>query len=81
MKSPRIYCGRCGTHEADRGTLIGPKTNYFKFATEDALRVFVGRCHPDAENMADFERDIRYWSRGSIYVNLTDEQYAKLEKV
>ena len=27
--------------------------------------------------MAEFERSVRAWSRGSSYVNITDEQYAK----
>jgi hypothetical protein len=29
--------------------------------------------------MPEFERSIRAWSRGSEYVSLSDEQYAKLK--
>ena len=61
--------------EADCQTLIGSKTRYYHFATEDGLRSFVIRCNP--ENMPEFERSLRAWSRGSNYVNLTDEQYAE----
>jgi hypothetical protein len=30
--------------------------------------------------MPEFERSVRAWSRGSNFVNLTDEQYGKLKK-
>ena len=33
--------------EADCQTLIGPKTRYYHFATEDGLRSFVIRCNPE----------------------------------
>lgn len=62
--------------EADCRTGIGPKTRYFHFATEDGLRRFVARCSP--EDMEKFEHSIRAWGRGSNFVNLTDEQYGKL---
>jgi hypothetical protein len=51
--------------EADCRTLIGPKTRYYHFATLDGLRSFVLRCTP--ENVPEFERSIRAWSRGSNY--------------
>jgi len=31
--------------------------------------------------LAGFDHSVRAWSRGSEYVNLTDEQYAKLRGV
>jgi hypothetical protein len=64
--------------EADCQTRIGSKTRYYHFATEDGLRSFVIRCNP--ENMPEFERSLRAWSRGSNYVNLSDEQYGKLQQ-
>jgi hypothetical protein len=64
-----------GFLEADCRTSIGPKTRYHRFATLDGLRSFVVRCGP--ENMPEFERGVRAWS---AYVNLTDEQYAKLKR-
>ena len=67
-----------GFLEADCRTSIGPKTRYYRFATLDGLRAFVVCCNP--ENMPDFERSVRAWSRGSDYVSLTDEQYAKLKR-
>jgi hypothetical protein len=64
--------------EQDCRTLIGPKTRYYRFATLDGLRSFVVGCNP--ENMPEFERSVRAWSRGSEYVNLSDDQYAKLKR-
>ena len=62
--------------EADCKTPIGPKTRYFDFATLEGLRAFMVRCNP--EDLAEFDRSVRAWSRGSNFVNLTDEQYVKL---
>ena len=64
--------------EADCKTVIGPYDRYYDFATLDDLRSFVLRCNP--ENMPEFERSVRAWSRGSNFVNVTDEQYAKLKR-
>jgi hypothetical protein len=64
--------------EADCRTVIGPKTRYYHFATVDGLRAFVIRCN--VEDLAKFEHSLRAWGRGSNYVNLTDEQYAKLKR-
>ena len=64
--------------EADCRSLIGPKTRYYHFATDDGLRAFVIRCK--VEDLANFEHSLRAWGRGSNYVNLTDEQYAKLKR-
>ena len=61
--------------EADCKTIIGPPTCYYHFATLDGLCSFVLRCNP--ENMPEFERSIRAWSRGGNLVNVTDEQYGK----
>jgi hypothetical protein len=63
--------------EADGKTIIGPQDHYHRFATLDGLRSFVIRCNP--ENMPEFERSVRAWSRGSNFVNVSDEQYAKLK--
>jgi len=64
--------------EADCKTVIGPYDRYYYFATLDGLRSFVLRCNP--ENMPEFELSVRAWSRGSNFVNVTDEQYAKLKR-
>ena len=40
--------------------------------------VTVIRCN--VEDLAKFEYSLRAWGRGSNYVNLTDEQYAKLKR-
>jgi hypothetical protein len=46
--------------------------------TVDGLRAFVIRCN--VEDLAKFEHSLRAWGRGSNYVHLTDEQYAKLKR-
>jgi hypothetical protein len=69
----------CSLIEADCRSTIGQRTRFFHFATLDELRAFVTRCHPNGANLENFENNVRAWSRGSIYVNLSDEQYAKLK--
>jgi hypothetical protein len=44
----------------------------------EALRAFVIRCNP--EDINDFDYCIRTWNKGSVWVSLTDEQYAKLRR-
>jgi hypothetical protein len=56
---------------------VGRRTKYFRFDSVDDLRSFVARCSP--ENAGEFEENQRRWCRGSLFVRLTDEQYAKLE--
>jgi len=68
-----------GFMEADCKTPISSPTRYYHFATLDGLRSFVIRCNP--EDMDEFENSVRAWSRGVHYVNITDEQYAKLRKL
>lgn len=63
--------------EADCRTLIGPTTRYYHFATMDGLRSFVIDCN--VRDLAKFEHSVRAWGRGSDYVNLSDDQYAKLK--
>jgi hypothetical protein len=63
--------------EADCKTVIGLYDRYYEFATLDGLRSFVLRCNPD---MPEFERSVRAWSRSSNFVNVTDEQYARLKR-
>lgn len=64
--------------EADCRTIIGPPNRYYRFATLDGFRSFVIRCNPI--NMPEFEHSVRAWGRGGTYVNVTDEQYGKLQK-
>ena len=69
----------CHFIEADCRTSIGNRTRYFDFASLEDLRAFVHRCHPEGASLEEFDNNVRRWARGSIYVNLTDEQYAKLQ--
>ena len=63
--------------EADCKTIIGERTRYIHFATLDELRAFVLRATPD--DIEEFDRNARRWSRGSLFCTLTEEQYAKLK--
>jgi hypothetical protein len=74
------YGGWWSVHftEADCRTLIGPTTRY-NFATVESLCRFVIRFHP--EDLAEFDRGVRSWGRGSNYVHLTPEQYSKLKSI
>lgn len=76
------YAGLWSVHfiNADCKTTIGTKTRYIDLDSLDALRAFVKRCNPDAGERADFEDDVRAWVCGSVFVNLTDEQYCKLDR-
>lgn len=68
--------------EADCRTPIG-KTRYIDFVSVEELRAFVLRCNPESrpgeDAMSEFDRDIRRWGRGSLFVNLTEGQYARLK--
>ena len=68
-----------GFMEADCSTPISRPTRYYHFATLDGLRSFVVRCNP--EDMDYFENSVRAWARGTSYVNISEEQYAKLKQV
>lgn len=62
---------------ADCRSGIGRATRYFRLPSDVELRAFVLSCH--VEDIADFEISLRSWGRGSNYVQLTAEQYAKLQ--
>ena len=67
--------------EGDCRTRIGTRTRYFRLAALEDLRAFLIRCNPEDAVLAGFDRSVRAWGRGSEYVNLTEEQYAKLKGV
>jgi len=62
--------------EADCKTTIGRRTRYFHSPNEAEFRAFVGRC--DLEDPAEFEERMTNRARGSLFANLTEEQYKKL---
>jgi hypothetical protein len=65
----------CSFMEADCRTSI---SGYIDLPSFEALRAFVIRCNPD--DIDDFDHCVRAWNKGSVWVNLTDEQYAKLRR-
>jgi hypothetical protein len=66
--------------EGDGHTPIGTKTRYMSFQTLDGLRAFFVRCTPEDSTLKRFDDSVRSCGRGSEYVLLTDEQYAKLRQ-
>jgi len=65
----------CHFLEADCKT---PASGFINFPSFEDLRSFYLRCNP--EDVADFDHCISAWGKGSAWVNVTDEQYAKLRK-
>lgn len=68
----------CHFIKEDCRSPIGPQTRFYDFTTLEELDAFFQRCHPD--DPASLRDDMRRWGRGSAYCNLTDAQYAKLER-
>lgn len=60
--------------EADRECPIRCKPRFHDFATVDGLRRFVVRCRPEEGEIEYFERCVKAWGRGSVYVTLTPEE-------
>lgn len=61
--------------DADGRCAIRPKPRFQDFATVDDLRRFVGGCRPEDGEFEYFERCVKAWGRGSVYVTLTPEEY------
>lgn len=53
--------GDCRSH-------VGSRTRSFTFPALHDLRTFVTRCQPEDAILAEFDHNIRAWSRGSEYV-------------
>jgi hypothetical protein len=69
----------------DCRTSLGKRNRRINFATEEGFLAFVARCHPeppDDEDECDqsFEDQYEACGQGSVFVQLTDEQYARLAK-
>ena len=65
--------------EADCKTLIGLRPGTTTSPPLKAYGAFMGRGNP-LKRGREFDRSVRAWSRGSNYINLTDEQYAELNQ-
>jgi|GEM_PF-3325376 len=68
----------CHFIEDDCKTLIGQRMKNYHFPTLDALRSFVQRCNADSTTLAKFDECITQWGKGSVFLNLTHEQYFKI---
>jgi hypothetical protein len=57
-----------------------PLSRFYDLSSLDALRDLVRRTDPPPETLQELEDDIRRWSRGSIHLHLTEEEYQKLKR-
>jgi hypothetical protein len=65
--------------EADCRTPVS--LGHFYAYTELAqVREILVRANAAPEVFAEFDHNVRAWSRGSVYLDLTDLQYTKLKK-
>ena len=65
--------------EADCRTPVS--LGHFYAYTELAqVREILVRSNAAPEVFAEFDHNVRAWSRGSVYLDLTDLQYTKLKK-
>ncbi len=53
---------------------------FYDVATLEGVRALLIRANATSETLVDFNHDVRAWSRGSIYLNVTDQQYARLKR-
>ena len=65
--------------EADCKTALWPG-RYYDFDTVDRVREILVRAAALPETFEEFDRCVRSWSRGSVYLDLTEEQYGRLKR-
>lgn len=65
--------------EADCRTPVGAG-RFYDYADLERVREILVRANATHEVHAEFNHNVRAWSRGSVYLDLTDEQYARLRK-
>lgn len=65
--------------EADCKTVLWPG-RYYDFESVDRLREILVRAAAPPETFEEFDRCVRSWSRGSVYLDLTEEQYGRLKR-
>jgi hypothetical protein len=65
--------------EADCKTPLWPG-RYYDFESVDRLREILVRAAAPPETFEEFDRCVRSWSRGSVYLDLAEEQYGRLKR-
>lgn len=65
--------------EADCKTPLWPG-RYYDFESVDRVREILVRATAPSETFEEFDRCVRSWSRGSVYLDLTEEQYGRLRR-
>jgi hypothetical protein len=65
--------------EADCRTALKPG-RFYDVATLERVRALLTRANATPETFAEFDHNVRAWSRGSVYLDLTVTQYARLKR-
>ncbi len=52
----------------------------FRYSSVDPVREILRRVNADTETLENFEKGLRCWGIGACFINLTEEQYAKLKQ-
>jgi hypothetical protein len=81
---PRVYlyCSNYAGYwyvqylEAHLRTSLGPRRS--RYTDLDRVREILRRADARTEAWEEFERRLRRWGIGACYLDLTDDQYAKL---
>lgn len=64
--------------EADCKTPLWPG-RYYDYDTVNRVREILVRAAAPAETFEEFDRCVRAWGRGSVYLDLTADQYGRLK--
>jgi hypothetical protein len=63
--------------EADLKTSVG---RMYRYPSLDSVRDILDRTNASAEARAKFDAGLEQWGIGACYLDLIDEQYARLKK-
>jgi hypothetical protein len=64
--------------EADCRTPVA-RGRFYDFTELAQVRAILVRANATPEVFAEFDHNVRAWSRGSVYLDLTDMQYTRLK--
>jgi hypothetical protein len=65
--------------EEDCRTSLRPG-GFYRYTSIDQVRQILIRAEASPQTFAEFENCVLQWSRGSIFLDLTDQQHERLKK-
>jgi hypothetical protein len=65
--------------EEDCKTPVSDPVRFYDFKSLEDLRAMVGRTLDPDYAVKHFDRDVRRWARGSVWLEITEEQYQRLK--